>query len=155
LIEEAREERLALLLRRAARGASRLYRERVADLDLTYRQAAAVHAVTEAPGMTLGALAEALGADQATASALVDRLLSAGLVRRETDPSDRRRAMLFPTRRALRLGRRIQQARRETEVFLEEALGPERAAELRRLLEHLTARLERQPEAAATGSRAP
>jgi DNA-binding MarR family transcriptional regulator len=154
-MEEPREERLALLLRRAARAASRLYRERVADLDLTYRQAAAVHAVTEAPGMTLGALAEALGADQATASALVDRLLSAGLVRRETDPSDRRRAMLFATRRALRLARGIQQARRETEVFLEEALGPEGAAELRRLLERLTTRLERQPEAVATGSRSP
>jgi DNA-binding MarR family transcriptional regulator len=141
---------LGRLLRRAARYANRAYRSPISDLQLGPRQAAAILALVEAPGMSLGALAETLGADQPTTSALVDRLLTAELVRRETDPTDRRRARLEPTDEAVRLAERVATARRESEELLWDALGPEDGEELARILNRLTERLGRAP-AAPTG----
>jgi DNA-binding MarR family transcriptional regulator len=128
---------LSRLLRRAARAASRLYRERLGELELTSRQANAVLALVEAPGTTLSGLADSLGADQATASALVDRLLSAGLVRRETDPDDRRKARLHPTEPALRLSEALVEARRDTEARIREGLGVRDSDDLARILQRL------------------
>jgi DNA-binding MarR family transcriptional regulator len=146
------EQELGRLLRRAARATNRIYRERVAALDLTPRQAAAILALSETPGATLSGLAESLGADQATTSALVDRLLSAGLVLRETDPADRRRAMLRPTDAALSLIRGLGEARRYSEACIMEVLGAgdcdTMAAILSRLIDGLGSR-----ESAATEAR--
>ncbi len=136
--------RLSALLWRAARASSRLYRARLAEMDLTARQGTALLALVETPGQSLGSLADALGADQATASALIDRLLAADLVRRETDPGDRRRARLFPTSRALDLAGRLDAARRANEALLEEALGPKDVEKLEKLLGRLADDLERQ-----------
>jgi DNA-binding MarR family transcriptional regulator len=129
---------LGRLLRRAARAANRVYRSRLAELDLTHRQAAALLELVESPGMSLGSLAETLGADQPTASALVDRLLGADLVRRETDPADRRRARLQPTEAALGLAKKVASARRESEELIRRALGPEDSEEMARILTRLT-----------------
>ena len=130
------------LLRRAARSANRIYRSRVAELELTYRQAGAILALVETPGMSLGSLAEALGADQPTASALVDRLLAADFVRRETDPSDRRRARLEPTEGAMRLAEGLAAARRESEELIQRALSPEETEDLVRILSRLILHLK-------------
>ncbi len=141
-------ERLSSLLWRTARAASRAYRARLAEMDLTARQAAALLALAETPGVGLGALAETLGSDQATASAVIDRLLAADLVRRETDPQDRRRARLYPTDRAMQKVERLEAARRANESLIEEALGPQDGARLRKLLTRLSSELE---QAAITG----
>jgi DNA-binding MarR family transcriptional regulator len=132
---------LGRLLRRASRSANRIYRLRAAELELTPRQAAVILALVESPGVSLGSLAETLGADQPTASALVDRLLAAGLVRRETDPDDRRRARLQPTESALQLAKGLAAARRESEALIRRALGPEDSEALARILTHLVATL--------------
>jgi DNA-binding MarR family transcriptional regulator len=133
---------LGRLLRRAARSATRVYRRRVVEMELTPRQAAAILALVESPGLTLSGLAEILGADQATASGLVDRLLAAGLVRRETDPTDRRRAMLYPAAAALQLAEGLAAARRLSEERIRAVLGPRRSAALARLLVLLVDGLE-------------
>ncbi len=137
------DERLAALLWRAARASTRYYQAQLTELDLTTRQAAAILALVEAPGVTLGSLAEALRADQATASSVVDRLLAAELVSRETDPADRRRARLYPTGKALRIAERLEGARRRTEAMLEEILGAPTAKKLRKVLGRLSEELER------------
>lgn len=147
------EERLVALLWRAARASTRFYQSRLAELDLTPRQAAAILALVDNPGVTLGALAETLRADQPTASAVVDRLLAADLVRRETDPADRRRARLYPTDRALRIAEKLESARRETELLIERALGPATARKLKKVLHALSEQLEREALAAPGGSR--
>jgi DNA-binding MarR family transcriptional regulator len=125
----------------------------VSELDLTARQAAAILALVEQPGATLSYLAEQLGADQATASALVDRLLAADLVRRETDPADRRRAMLHPTDKALKLAKTLAEARRTVEQSIRDVLGAGDSARLADLLSRLTDGLEQRREAVAGGAR--
>src|SRR5438034_1642827 len=105
---------LRLLLWKAGRTVSRHYRARVSQMDLTAGQATALLFLTEAPASTLGSLAQRLGTDLATTSTMVDRLMSADLVRRETDPADRRRALLYPTEKALRLTKQLERPRQET-----------------------------------------
>lgn len=56
---------------------------------------------TNAPS-TLSELAEALDVNPATASELVERMVEAGLVQRETNPKDRRQIQLSLTEEAIR-----------------------------------------------------
>jgi DNA-binding MarR family transcriptional regulator len=136
------------LLWRATRSATRVYRQRVAELELTERQASAILTFVRTPGITLGKLADTLGADQATASALVDRLLAAQLVRRETHAEDRRRASLHPTDKALRLAKGLEAARQDAEAQIWGALGQADAEQLIRILSRLIESLG-QPAASA------
>ena len=144
---------LSRLLWRASRSATRVNRSRVKELDLTPRQAAAILALVEHPGATLTSLAAALHADQATASALVDRLLAADLVRRETDPVDRRRAMLQPTEKALRLAHGLAEARSASEQRIRAVLGSAGSDRLADLLSRLIAGLDAGGEPVANGAR--
>jgi DNA-binding MarR family transcriptional regulator len=129
-----------------------VYRNRVAELELTPRQAAAILALVDTPGATLRQLSEALGADQATASALIDRLLAADLVRREANLEDRRRVSLQPTEKALHLAARLQAARCDSEDFIWKTLGIEDGEELARILGRLTRDLDAIPSTVPAGS---
>jgi DNA-binding MarR family transcriptional regulator len=148
-------ERLTALLWRAARASTRLYQTRLSDFELTTRQAAALLSLVENPGVTLGALADTLRSDQPTASAVVDRLLAAELVKRETDPEDRRRARLYPTEKALRIAEEIEEARRETEAFMEQILGPNMSRKLQKGLLVLSERMEAEAQARGAPVRLP
>lgn len=142
---------MTALLWRAARASRRLYQSRLGELELTTRQAAALLSLVENPGVTLGGLAEGLRSDQPTASAVVDRLLAAELVTRETDPEDRRRAKLYPTDKALQIAERIADARRETEEVIERILGERTARKLHKVLLQLSEAMEREMLAAPAG----
>jgi DNA-binding MarR family transcriptional regulator len=134
-------EDLRLLLSRSSRTASRHYRAQVAQYDLSASQATALLYVNRCQGSTLRDLAGALSSDLATASALVDRLVSQGLMRRETDPDDRRRARLLLTDTAEDLVEALSEATRQTNELIVEALGQEDAAELAELLRKLIDRM--------------
>jgi DNA-binding MarR family transcriptional regulator len=114
-----------------------VYRSRVKELELTARQAAAIQALVDDPGLTLRHLADTMGADQATTSSLVERLLAADLVRRETDLQDRRRIMIYPTEKALELGEALAAARQAAEERVVTVLGEGDSAKLARILSHL------------------
>ena len=144
---------LGRLLRRAARAATKVYRRGVREMGLTTRQAAAILALVEAPGKSLSDLAETLGADQATASALVDRLLAASLVKRETDPDDRRRASLLPTEQALELATSLARSRFASEQQIRAVLG-EDSETLAHILSRLIDGLEDKREAGTLRARA-
>jgi DNA-binding MarR family transcriptional regulator len=111
-------------------------------LELTARQAAAILALVENPGMALNNLADAVGADQATASALVERLLTANLVSRQTDSEDRRRVVLQPTDKALRLGQALASARMASEERIRAVLGDADSNQLADLLTRVVDGLE-------------
>jgi DNA-binding MarR family transcriptional regulator len=136
-------EELGLLLWRTARACSRQDRDAIADLGLTSRQASALRIVVHNPGISLSGLADALVSDQSTASAVVDRLMSEGLVRRETDMHDRRRASFYATEGALEIATRLTHARHQSEATLVNVLGEERCEVLRELLSQLCEELDR------------
>jgi len=63
---------------------------RPATAELTGRQMEAVVFLSHRPGVTMGKFADGLEISRAAASELVARLTEKGVVRRETDPDDRR-----------------------------------------------------------------
>jgi DNA-binding MarR family transcriptional regulator len=67
-----------------------------ADLDLSFRQYAALRGIREG-AISPGDLARRWSVTPAVITGIVDRLERRGLVRRETDPSDRRRQLLALT----------------------------------------------------------
>lgn len=136
---------LLAALRRALSVARREHRAQLAHLELTARQAGALLAIQAQPGIGLGAVSEAIGADAPTCSALVDRLVERGLVQRGPDPSDRRRTCLTLTADARDITDRIAASRREAEARIVAAIGPDAAADLRALLTELADRLEHAP----------
>jgi DNA-binding MarR family transcriptional regulator len=84
---------------------------------------------------------------------VVDRLLAADLVKRETDPADRRRARLYATDKAMRIAERVAEARRRTDEMLEATLGAQTAQKLKKVLTRLSEQLERGALAVPGGSR--
>ena len=143
-------EDLRSLLRRASRMAGRHYRAQLARFDLSASQATALLFLNDRDGSTLRELADAVSADLATASALVDRLMSMGLIVRETDPADRRRARLLLSEAATDLLAPLAEATRETNAMLVNALGQKRSAELASVLTEL---IEAVAEAAAAAKK--
>jgi len=117
--------------------AGRHYRAQLARFDLSASQATALLFLNDRDGSTLRELADAVSADLATASALVDRLMSMGLIVRETDPADRRRARLLLSDAATGLLAPLAEATRETNAMLVKALGQKRSAELAAVLTEL------------------
>lgn len=68
-----------------------------ADLDVTLPQLRVLFAVRHKQSISVSRLADALGLRLAAASALVNRLVRAGLLQRSEDPRDRRRVLLALT----------------------------------------------------------
>ena len=123
-----------LLFSRTARTSTRYFQERAAEVDLSVVQGQALMELDTQPGMTVGALAAALSKDQASTSILVDKLMSLGLLRRETDPADRRRARLFISDQARPLVEHLERARDDINRLVLDALGRERSETLLALL---------------------
>jgi DNA-binding MarR family transcriptional regulator len=68
--------------------------------------------VASTGGVASSTLAEQLGTTRSAITPLVDRLIEQKLVRRETDPADRRVTMIRPTSRAFALQQALLQTRR-------------------------------------------
>jgi DNA-binding MarR family transcriptional regulator len=94
---------LALAVYESAPHGEARRRAKAEGRELTARQMAAVVALAERPGATVSELAVELDTGRAAASELVERLVQKGVVRRETDPDDRRavRLDLSPAARGL------------------------------------------------------
>jgi DNA-binding MarR family transcriptional regulator len=131
-----------LLLSRAARTATRYFQERAGEVDLSVVQGQALMELDVAPGMNVRALAGALSKDQASTSILVDKLMSLDLVRRETDPADRRKARLYLSPHAESLVRHLELARDDINRLVLDALGRERSETLLELLGEFLSAIE-------------
>jgi DNA-binding MarR family transcriptional regulator len=131
-----------LLLSRASRTTSRYFSDRAAELDLSVVQAQALIALDADPGMNVGALAAALSKDQASTSILIDKLMTLGLVLRETDPSDRRRANIYVTAQAKPLVSQLETARDDINRLIIDALGRDDSRSLEGLLQQLLDAIE-------------
>ena len=125
---------LGRLLRRAHLIAARRYRRHLAEFGFSPGEARLLLSVLDAPGTTPSALAATVDIDPPTATGIVERLVAGSYLRREPDPRDRRRLLLFATPQGEALRPRIQAARQASESELMALLGPDAAALLRDLL---------------------
>lgn len=97
------------LLRLAHARGDLLFNDAMADLDLTPRQAALLHAVDLCAGGNISALTVLTGMDRGTLSEMTPRLVKRGLIDRRPSPADGRSKALYLTeegRVLLRLARR-------------------------------------------------
>ena len=131
-----------LLLSRAARTATRYFQERAAEVELSVVQGQALMELDAHPGITVGALSAALSKDQASTSILIDKMMTIGLVRRETDPTDRRRARLYASEQAEPIVKHLERARDDINRLVLDALGQDRSQALMALLEDFLTTIE-------------
>lgn len=125
---------LRLLLSRAARSATLYFKDRAAEQDLSVVQAQTLIEIDEKPGISLGGLAATLSKDLASTSILIDRLTTLGLVRRETDPRDRRRNQLYVTAQAQPTVYFLKESREDVNRLVLDLLGEEGTGHLAGLL---------------------
>jgi DNA-binding MarR family transcriptional regulator len=69
----------------------------VAGIDVPRHQLRALFVVARHGPLSVGDLADAIGASLASTSSLADRLVKAGYLERQPDPEDRRRVLLITT----------------------------------------------------------
>lgn len=111
-------------------------------MDLSVVQAQALLEIEANPGINVGVLAALLSKDQASTSILVDKLMSLGLTRRDTDPNDRRRAQLSITEQARPIISRLETAREDINRLVFDALGSDRSQMLQSLLQEFLDAIE-------------
>ncbi|HEX5370488.1 MAG TPA: MarR family winged helix-turn-helix transcriptional regulator [Dehalococcoidia bacterium] len=140
------ERDLRLMLSRATRTLTRYFGDRAAEMDLSVVQAQALLVLDANPGMNLGALAKSLSKDQASTSIMIDKMMSLGLVRRDTDPGDRRRALLYVAPQAETHVERLEGVRQDINRLVIDALGPERSQTLETLLVQMLDAIENHEE---------
>lgn len=125
------------LVRRAHQRAVALFMEEAAAFDVTPVQFAILNALVDQPGEDQITLAGRVALDAATLGAVVARLHARGLVRRENDPRDRRRKLLWITPEGETLVAQMVQPAERVQQRLMAPLSPEDQAHLLRLLERL------------------
>ena len=91
------EAQVGFLLRRAHQRHAAIFLDAMAALDLTPTQFTALIKVVEHGRVTQNLLGRMVATDPATIQGVVRRLTARGLVRRQTDPMDRRTAVLEPS----------------------------------------------------------
>jgi DNA-binding MarR family transcriptional regulator len=126
------------LLMRAARTLRRRFGAVLAPWDLSPHQARALRVVSSRDGVRLSELAEALRIAPRSATEVADGLQERGLVRRESDPADRRAVVLRPTDAGRRVQQEVDDARAADAEELFGRLSGSDRAELARILRALT-----------------
>lgn len=105
---------LADLLHRLTKRLRRSQAERLSPLGLTPAQERALRMITRSPEpLRMAELADRLGIVPRSATTVVDALETAGLVRREIDPANRRAILLHLTSRGVAVRDELRSARRQ------------------------------------------
>lgn len=130
------------LLWALAHGLSRSSKQMAGRLGVTGPQRLVLRVVGLFPGLSAGELAAVLHVHPSTLTGVLQRLTARGLVAREDDPRDRRRAVLRLTRRGARAnGVRAGTVEAAIERALDGTSDADRRA-TRRVVERLIAHLE-------------
>jgi DNA-binding MarR family transcriptional regulator len=148
LVEYEDPGQLADLLQRLTRRLRRAQADRLAPLGLTPAQERALRIVTrsEEP-LRMTELADRLGIVPRSVTTVIDALEQAGLVRRETDPRNRRAIRLHLTDR----GRAVRDDMREARRRAAEDLFAPMSAEDRKALAELLSLLDEDSQGGGRG----
>jgi DNA-binding MarR family transcriptional regulator len=129
-------EDLLFEINETARAIRRLFDQRASAMGVTRAQWRVLARLKREPGLRQVELADRLDMEPITLCRIVDRLEEAGLVKRKTDPSDRRAWLLELTGKADPV---VKQLRAVARGIAEEAMNGIRGTDLRELQERLAA----------------
>ena len=124
-------------IRRAHQVSVALFATGMADFDLTSVQFAMLNALMDEPGEDQITLASKVAFDAATSGAVIGRLESKGLLRRDADPQDKRRKLLSLTPAGEQMVVAMKTAVAQVQTKIMAPLAEGEAQELNRLLTKL------------------
>ena len=120
-----------------------LYREKaLGDLGLSGCHPPYLLALYRTPGVSQEELSRRLNVNKYTVARQLAALESAGYVRREPSPEDRRATLVYPTAQALAVEERIREANRAWAAYLTGDLTAEEQETLSRLMQRIARRAE-------------
>jgi len=125
------------LIRRAHQLAVAVFAEQTTGFDVTPVQFAILNALMDRPGVDQVTLAGRVAFDAATSGSVIGRLEAKGWVRRQADPGDRRRKLLWLTPEGEQLALAMQPVVARAQAVMLAPLSPQEQASLLRLLERL------------------
>ncbi|GHC81459.1 MarR family transcriptional regulator [Nocardiopsis terrae] len=144
----ALDRQLCFSLYTASRALTGLYREILADLELTYPQYLVMLVLWEQGTLPVKELGRALNLDTGTLSPLLRRMEGAGLLTRRRGPEDERIVHVSVTEEGSRLRDRAGPV--PAQILCATGLPPERLGELRTLLDQVTRSVTAATEGTAT-----
>lgn len=133
------------LVRRAHQLAVAVFMEETGDFDVTPVQFAILNALIDDPGEDQVTLAGRVAFDAATSGSVISRLESKGWVRREADPADRRRKLLWVTPEGEQVALRMKRAVARAQSRIVAPLDAAERTQLVQLLGKLVAGHEATP----------
>ncbi len=133
------------LVRRAHQLAVAVFMEETGDFDVTPVQFAILNALIDDPGEDQVTLAGRVAFDAATSGSVISRLESKGWVRREADPADRRRKLLWVTPEGEQVALRMKRAVARAQSRIVAPLDAAERTQLVQLLGKLVAGHEAAP----------
>lgn len=133
------------LVRRAHQLAVAIFMEETGDFDVTPVQFAILNALIDDPGEDQVTLAGRVAFDAATSGSVISRLEFKGWVRREADPSDRRRKLLWVTPEGEQVALRMKRAVARAQARIVSPLDSAERTQLVVLLGKLVAGHEAAP----------
>ena len=126
-------------MRRAHQLAVAVFAEKTLAFDLTAVQFAMLNALIEEPGEDQITLAGKVAFDAATSGAVIARLESKGLLRRDADPKDKRRKLLTATKQGENIVIAMKKAVADVQIDIMKPLTLAEAQQLTNLLGKLVA----------------
>jgi DNA-binding MarR family transcriptional regulator len=127
------------LIRRTQQMAVALFVEEAAGFDVTPVQFAILNALMDEPGVDQVTLAKLVAFDAATSGSVIGRLEAKGWVRREADPGDKRRKLLWATDEGVAVALKMKRAVDKAQVRILGPLAPSERDQFMRLLAKLVA----------------
>lgn len=127
------------LIRRAQQLAVAIFMEETTGFDATPVQFAILNALIDDPGEDQVTLSSRVAFDPATLGSVIGRLELKGWVKRQADPGDKRRKLLWITTEGEQVGLRMKRAVGRAQQRIVEPLDPREREQLSMLLGKLVA----------------
>ena len=125
------------LIRRSHQISVAVFNMHLAAADVTPVQFAILNALMDEPGLDQVTLAAKVAFDAATSGSVIGRLEARGWIRREQDPQDRRRKLLWATEAGAKAALDMKDAAERVQTRLLAPLNPAEQEQLTVLLEKL------------------
>ena len=131
------DHHLGLLLERAGRVVGERLDRAIGRDGVTSDHWRVLRRLADAEGHTMGELAERMEMNPPTLTKLIDRMVGKSLVQRAADPEDNRRVLVYISDLGLETVARLKRRVDAHHESIEEALGPRKTLQLKKLLETL------------------